>query len=136
LRARGRQYQIREYLAEQKRAEEQLRANDQRKDEFLAILAHELRNPLAPISNGLQILNFAYRDDAQTLDVRQVMERQLGSMRRLVDDLLEVSRVTRGQMELRFEQAELATIVRSAVEVSQPLIAAAQHRLEIVLPEE
>src|SRR5690606_3728183 len=98
--------------------------------------AHELRNPLAPISNGLQILNFAYRDDAQTLDVRQVMERQLGSMRRLVDDLLEVSRVTRGQMELRFEQAELATIVRSAVEVSQPLIAAAQHRLEIVLPEE
>jgi len=135
LRARSRQYQIREHLAQQKLAQEQLRANDQRKDEFLAILAHELRNPLAPISNALHILNHRYRDHADTAPARQVMERQISSMKRLVDDLLEVSRVTRGQLELRLEHADLATIVKSAIEVSQPLIAAARHRLDVKLPE-
>jgi signal transduction histidine kinase/CheY-like chemotaxis protein len=135
LRARKRQYQIREHLAEQRQSEEQLRANDQRKDEFLAILAHELRNPLAPISNGLQILNLTYAEDTETAPVREIMERQVNNMRRLVDDLLEVSRVTRGQLELRVEQAELAKIVQSAIDVSAPLIAASQHRLEVVLPE-
>ncbi|MEY4640919.1 MAG: hypothetical protein RLZZ227_913 [Pseudomonadota bacterium] len=136
LRARHRQYQIREYLAEQRKSEEQLRANDQRKDEFLAILAHELRNPLAPISNGLQILNMHYRDHAETAPVREAMERQLGSMKRLVDDLLEVSRVTRGQMELHIEYAELATIINAAIDLSRPLINASQHHLEVRLPEQ
>ncbi|HEY0962906.1 MAG TPA: ATP-binding protein [Pseudomonadales bacterium] len=136
LRARKRQYQIREYIAGQQLAEEQLRANDRRKDEFLAILAHELRNPLAPISNGLHILNLAYGDHAETRAVRQVMERQLASMKRLVDDLLEVSRVTRGKLELRIENVDLAAIVRAAIDVSQPVISAAQHRLEVELPEQ
>jgi signal transduction histidine kinase/CheY-like chemotaxis protein len=135
LRARNRQYQIREHLADQKLTHEQLRANDRRKDEFLAILAHELRNPLAPLTNALHILNRKYEDHPETAHVRQVMERQLSSMKRLVDDLLEVSRVTRGRLEMRFEHVDLATIVKSAVEVSEPLIAAARHRLEVVLPE-
>jgi two-component system, sensor histidine kinase len=135
LRARLRQYQIREYLADQKQTHELLRANDQRKDEFLAMLAHELRNPLAPITNALHILNRKYQDHEDTAPVRQVMERQLGSMKRLVDDLLEVSRVTRGRLDMRFEHAELATIVTSAVEVSQPLIAEARHRLDVITPE-
>jgi len=134
LRARDRQYQIRDHLIEQQRSAAQLRANDQRKDEFLAILAHELRNPLAPISNGLQILNLAYEKDIETAAVRQMMARQLANMKRLVDDLLEVSRVTRGELELRLERAELSAIIKSAIEASQPLITASRHCLEVALP--
>jgi two-component system, sensor histidine kinase len=134
LRARHRQYQIREHLAEHARAEAKLRTNDQRKDEFLAILAHELRNPLAPISNALHILNLSANANAETAVIGQMMERQIGNMKRLVDDLLEVSRVTRGELELRLERAELSTIINTAIEASQPLIAASQHQLDISLP--
>lgn len=134
LRARNRQYQIRELLAENEKSEAELRANDKRKDEFLAILAHELRNPMAPISNGLQILNLSFDDNPETAAIGEMMQRQIENMRRLVDDLLEVSRVTRGELELRVEPVELTTIINSAIESSQPLLAASQHRLNISLP--
>lgn len=136
LRARHRQYQIREHLAEHASSEAKLRANDQRKDEFLAILAHELRNPLAPISNALNILNLASKGDAETVAIGQMMERQVGNMKRLVDDLLEVSRVTRGELELRLERTELSTIINTAIEASRPLIATARHQLNISLPQQ
>lgn len=134
LRARNRQYQIRLLLADNERSEAELRANDKRKDEFLAILAHELRNPMAPISNGLQILKFAVPENSEVAALGKMMQRQIDTMKRLVDDLLEVSRVTRGKLELRMETAELSTIVDDAVEASQSLIAGSNHRLQISLP--
>jgi signal transduction histidine kinase/CheY-like chemotaxis protein len=134
LRARVRQYQIRSHLAARAEAEATLKANDQRKDEFLAILAHELRNPLAPIFSGLQILNLTASDDPETVTMGQMIERQLANLARLVDDLLEVSRVTRGELELRLERAELSSIVGAAIEISRPLIASCNHKLDVALP--
>ena len=120
----------------QKRTEEALREADRRKDEFLAMLAHELRNPLAPIRNSLHILQLAGQHDAGVDRVRAMMERQVDQMVRLVDDLMEVSRITRGKIELRKERVDLGTIVRSAIETSQPLIDAASHQLIVSLPTE
>ena len=134
LRARQRQYQIREYLGERERAATALREADRRKDEFLAILAHELRNPLAPIRNSLHILRLSGATDPEIARVGEMMERQVNHMVRLVDDLLEVSRITRGKIELRKESVDMATIVRNAVEACRPLIDAAGHRLSIDLP--
>lgn len=123
-------------ITELKRAEEALKDADRRKDEFLATLAHELRNPLAPIRNSLQILKMP-RVDAQTIErSREMMERQLHHLVRLVDDLLDVSRVMRGKIELRKERIELATIVARAVETVQPMIAAQRHHLKIEIPAE
>jgi signal transduction histidine kinase/CheY-like chemotaxis protein len=136
LRARRRQYQIREHLAERERAEEELRANDRRKDEFLAVLAHELRNPLAPIRNSLHILQLSRHTDPAAVRVAQMMERQVNHMVRLVDDLMEVSRITRGKIELRKVPVEAAAVVRSAVETSRPLLDAAGHELVLSLPPE
>lgn len=136
LRARQRQYQIREHLRERMRGEAALRDADRRKDEFLAILAHELRNPLAPIRNSLHILRLTARDDPAVERVGDMLERQVNHMVRLVDDLLEVSRITRGKIELRKESIEVAAIVRSAVETSRPLIDAAGHQLAVTLPSE
>ncbi len=113
-----------------------LRETDRRKDEFLATLAHELRNPLAPIRNSLQILKMP-RLDAATLErSREMMERQVHQLVRLVDDLLDVSRVMRGKIELRKERVELATVVARAVETVQPLIEAQGHELTVSLPPE
>jgi len=136
LRARSRQYQSRDHLARQATTEERLRQNDRRKDEFLAILAHELRNPLAPITNGLALLQLNRNADPRIETVGAMMQRQLAHLTRLVDDLLEVSRVTRGDVELRLEQVELGAVIRSAVEASQPLISARGHRLAWTLPPE
>jgi signal transduction histidine kinase/CheY-like chemotaxis protein len=136
LRARSRQYQLRDYLGERAKAEENLRINDRRKDEFLAILAHELRNPLAPISNALHILKLTHSDNPRTVAVGQMMERQVGNLKRLVNDLLEVSRVTRGQVTLQRERVELSSTVRTAVEASQPLIEASGHRFDWIPAEE
>jgi signal transduction histidine kinase/DNA-binding response OmpR family regulator len=108
---------------------------DRHKDEFLATLAHELRNPLAPIRNSLHMLHLA---DART-DVgklHETMERQVNHMVRLVDDLLEVSRITRGKIDLRKEVVDLASVVRSAVETSKPYLDAAKHVLTVSIPEE
>src|SRR5581483_1011169 len=136
LRARSRQYQTRQHLAQRAEAEAKLRADDRRKDEFLAILAHELRNPLAPISNGLQLLRLDRNADAQTARLGEMMERQVANLKRLVDELLEVSRVTRGVVDLRCEQVELSALIRAATEASQPLLNARGHRLELDLPAE
>ncbi|HEV8148542.1 MAG TPA: histidine kinase dimerization/phospho-acceptor domain-containing protein, partial [Gemmatimonadales bacterium] len=100
LRARERQYQIRAHLLELARAERSLKDADRRKDEFLAILAHELRNPLAPIRNSLEILHLTNVDNPANQKVREVIERQVNHMVRLVDDLMEISRITRGKIEL------------------------------------
>ena len=113
-----------------------LREADRRKDEFLATLAHELRNPLAPIRNSLQILKMP-RVDAETVErSRNMMERQVQHLVRLVDDLLDVSRVMRGKIELRRERVELATIVARAVETVQPLVDSQAHELSVRLPRE
>ena len=119
-----------------RKAEQGLREADRRKDEFLATLAHELRNPLAPIRNGLQILRLAGDDPVATSQVREMLERQVNHLVRLVDDLMEVARVTRGRIELRRETIDLAAMLRSAVETSRPLIESARHELTVELPEE
>jgi PAS domain S-box-containing protein len=119
-----------------KQVERELRELDQRKNEFLATLAHELRNPLAPLRNGLEVLRLA-GSNAQTAEkARTMMERQLGQMVRLVDDLLDVSRVSRGKIELRREDVELATVLRNAIETSQPLINERRHELRTSVPAE
>jgi PAS domain S-box-containing protein len=111
-----------------------LRETDRRKDEFLATLAHELRNPLAPIRNALQILKMPRVDAEAAERSREMMERQVHHLVRLVDDLLDVSRVMRGKIELRKEHVELASIVARAVETVQPLIDTQGHRLTVQLP--
>jgi PAS domain S-box-containing protein len=123
-------------ITDQRGAEEALKEADRRKNEFLATLAHELRNPLAPIRNSLHILRLAGSDSGAAERVHEMMERQVNHMIRLVDDLLEVSRISRGKIELRKEPVELAAVVRSAVETSKPLIDAARHQLAISLPAE
>ena len=120
-------------ITERRRAEEALREADRRKDEFLAMLAHELRNPLAPIRNALHLLRISGAGPVAA-EARDVMERQLTQLIRLVDDLLEVSRISRGKIELRRAAVDLAGVVASAVETSRPAIDAARHRLEIRLP--
>lgn len=119
-----------------KQVEDELREADRRKDEFLATLAHELRNPLAPIRNSLQILKMARIDEETVQQTRDMMDRQVHHLVRLVDDLLDVSRVMRGKIELRKEGIELATIVARAVETIQPLIEVQGHRLELALSPE
>jgi signal transduction histidine kinase/ActR/RegA family two-component response regulator len=123
-------------ITARKRAEDLLREADRRKDEFLAILAHELRNPLAPIRNSLHILRLTSPRDPTAERVGEMMERQVNHMVRLVDDLMEVSRITRGKIELRKEPLDLEAVVRSAVETSRPAIEAAGHELTLSLPPE
>jgi PAS domain S-box-containing protein len=120
-------------VTERRRAEEALREADRRKDEFLAMLAHELRNPLAPIRNALHLLRVSGAGPVAA-EARDVMERQLTQLIRLVDDLLEVSRISRGKIELRRAPVDLAGVVASAVETSRPIIDGARHHLEIRLP--
>lgn len=135
-RARQRQYEIRAHLEERKRTEQALRDADRRKDEFLAVLAHELRNPLAPLRNSLEILRLSGVRDATLRRATEMMERQVNVMVRLVDDLLEVSRITRDKLELRREPVEMATVIASVVETGRPLVDAAQLRLMLRLPAE
>jgi PAS domain S-box-containing protein len=120
---------------EQHLIREELRAAAKRKDEFLATLAHELRNPLAPIRTGLEILKRDPASDAAK-QAREMMDRQLLHMVHLVDDLLDVSRITRGKLELRRAEVTLESIVQVAVEGSNPAIDAAHHRLTTRLPRE
>jgi len=117
-------------------AEQALREADRKKDEFLATLAHELRNPLAPIRNGLQVIKLAGNDAAAVELSRSMMERQLEQMVRLVDDLMDVSRISRGKIELRRQRVQLTAVVGSAVEASRPLIEQMRHKLTITLPKD
>ncbi len=111
----------------------QMRAEDRRKDEFLATLAHELRNPLAPIRTGLSLLRVT--TDPEALEkTRRVMERQLGHMVRLIDDLLDLSRVTRGRLQLEMDRLDLQSIVGTAIETSRPLLEKAGVQLDVRLP--
>ncbi len=122
-------------LKETRQQAQALRETDRRKDEFLAILAHELRNPLAPISNSVSIL----ASDKLPVKVRdealQMMERQVKQMVRLVDDLMDVSRITRGKIELKTDTVDLAEVLRCAVEISKPHIDQFGHKLTLNLPE-
>ena len=122
-------------LRETRHQAEALRESDRRKDEFLAILAHELRNPLAPISNSVSIL----ASDKLPVKVRdealQMMDRQVKQMVRLVDDLMDVSRITRGKIELKTEPVDLGEILRCAVEISKPHMDQFGHKLSLNLPQ-
>ncbi len=119
-----------------KEAERALREADERKDEFLATLAHELRNPLAPLRSGLELLRASRGDPASAALAVGAMERQLGHLVRLVDDLLDVARISRGKVELKRERVDVGTVVDHAVEVSRPLLDAAGHALSVRLPAE
>ncbi|MGZ8338697.1 MAG: ATP-binding protein [Telluria sp.] len=116
---------------ERVRAAEALREADRRKTEFLAILAHELRNPLAPVRNGLQVMRMAEGDLPTVRKVRDMMERQVTQMIHLVDDLLDISRITRGRLELKPERVELSSVVASAVETVMPQVEAGGHMLTV-----
>ena len=111
-----------------------LRAAVQMRDHFLAVLSHELRNPLAALSSGLQLLKLAGGEPIAAERSRAMMERQLNQMVRLVHDLLDVSRITTGKLEFRKERVELASVVRNAVEASRPLIDDSGHELTVTLP--
>ncbi|MGB6448432.1 MAG: hybrid sensor histidine kinase/response regulator, partial [Xanthobacteraceae bacterium] len=130
-------YRQRQQIAEQRDAlrayAEALKAADRRKDEFLATLAHELRNPLAPLRHGLDILR-RRADGDDVSNIRDVMDRQLIHLVRLIDDLLDVSRFTQGKIALRKEKIQVADAVRAGVEASQPLIDSAGHSLAVEMP--
>src|SRR4029078_12231447 len=117
-----------------RQTEQLLRDADRRKDEFLATLAHELRNPLAPIRTGLEVLKASHDNPAVTAQVRPVMERQVQQLVRLIDDLLDISRITKGKLRLRQGEVELADVVRDAIDAVRPAIAEARHELAIALP--
>ena len=123
-----------ENVTERKRAEESLKEASQRKDEFLAVLAHELRNPLAPIRHALHIMRLTGGNGQLLRSASEMMERQIGHMVRLVDDLLDVSRISRGKIELRKEEIELAAVIEQAVEAASPNIAHMGHQLTVTLP--
>ena len=132
-------YQQRQQIAAQrdelKSYAEALTEADRRKDEFLATLAHELRNPLAPIRNGLDILRTS-PSAPNAEEIRDVMDRQLSHLVRLVDDLLDVSRVSQGKIELRKARVALSDIIKSAVDASNPLIVAGRHALKLDMPDD
>ncbi len=120
-------------MTDRKQAEEGMQQADKRKDEFLATLAHELRNPLAPIRNGLELLKLT-TDPLKWEQARGMMERQLDHMVRLVDDLLDISRITQNRLELRRSPVEFSTLVQNAIEIARPLIEANGHTLSVSTP--
>ncbi len=109
---------------------------DQRKNEFIAMLAHELRNPLAPIRNALHLLQYADSDPTRAAWARDIIHRQLRQLVRLVDDLLDLSRITRGKIELKIEAVDVAEVVAAAVETAKPAVDALGHTLTLTLPSE
>ena len=121
-------------ITQRRMAEEALREADRRKDIFIATLSHELRNPLAPLSNGLQLLRMEKGIPPGVASVQGMMERQIRQMARLIDDLLDVSRITTGRLQLRRTRAELGLIVNDAVEASKPHIDAREQKLDVSLP--
>lgn len=121
-------------ISERLQFERALRESGRRKDDFLATLAHELRNPLAPLRNGLEVMR---RKNPRTMDkARALMERQLTQLTHLVDDLMDVSRITRGKVALRLASTNLAAVIRDAVETTRPRMDTAGHTLRVALPDE
>jgi PAS domain S-box-containing protein len=114
----------------------ELRAADRKKDDFIALLAHELRNPLAPLRNGLHVMRLASPDSPAVTKARAIMERQLSHMVRLIDDLLDVSRISLNKLQLRRSRVSLSDVVSSAVETARPSVDSAEHHLEVSLPAE
>jgi PAS domain S-box-containing protein len=119
-----------------KAEEEALKNADRRKDEFLATLAHELRNPLAPIRNSLEIMKLAQADAEVATKARDMIDRQVSHMERLIDDLLDVSRITRNRLELRRQRIDLQSVIHQAVEASRPLAERLGHEIRVNLPSE
>ncbi len=128
---------LRRMLEEQSKAQTVMLADaSRRKDEFLALLAHELRNPLAPLSSALHLLQLPNISEKSEAEVYAIMERQINQLVHIVDDLLDMARSTTQTIELRLEKAHLADIVQGAVETSKPLLDAAGHKLTVLLPGE
>jgi PAS domain S-box-containing protein len=121
-------------ITAQREVEEALKEADRRKDEFLAMLAHELRNPLAPIRTALEVLNIAGADAVKARQMRDMIERQVTHMARLIDDLLDVSRIARGKVQLRMERCDLVAIVRDVAEDYRPILSASGLILAVDLP--
>lgn len=121
-------------LAERRQIEDALKAVDRRKNEFLAMLGHELRNPLAPIKNAAQIMKRMNVSDPKLQMVQQVIDRQTDHLARLVDDLLDISRIERGKIAIRKEVVDLIAVVDQSLEVSRPLIQSRQHELIVSVP--
>ncbi|TFZ06201.1 response regulator [Ramlibacter henchirensis] len=117
-------------------AEQAMRVADRRKDEFMAVLAHELRNPLAPIRNAVHVLKVCRDDDARSAWARSIIERQVDQMSRLLEDLLDVTRIARGKLEVRRERVDLNESLERAIETSRPILDAHGHRFHAQLPQE
>jgi PAS domain S-box-containing protein len=122
-------------ISERKYAEQLLRESDRRKDEFLATLAHELRNPLAPISNALQVWSRLETKPEQARAVREMMERQVWQLKRLIDDLLDVSRISKGKIRIQKERLDITNTIRVAIETARPHIDQLEHSLCVDLPD-
>ena len=122
-------------IAQRMRAQEALQAADRRKDDFLAMLSHELRNPLAAIQGAIELMQLKKIDDEQLIWARDVLTRQNKHLSRLIDDLLDVSRITRGKLTLHTEPVELREVVQHAVETVRPLMESRRHNLTLRLPE-
>ncbi|MBV8804980.1 MAG: PAS domain-containing protein, partial [Sinobacteraceae bacterium] len=119
---------------ERARSEYEVRQANRRKDEFLATLAHELRNPLAPMRSAAQLLRMPGIGEAKARSAREIIERQIQHMVRLIDDLMDVSRITLGQVNLRYERVNLGAVITDALDASRPLIEAGGHSLDVHLP--
>jgi signal transduction histidine kinase len=125
---------LKQETEERRQAEVALRLADQRKDEFLATLAHELRNPLAPMVNSMELLDLPAADQVTTRRAQGIVRRQLKQMVRLVDDLLDVSSITSGKLVIRKQTVELSTIVKNAVDTARPVLDERKQTLDIDLP--
>jgi signal transduction histidine kinase len=136
LRARGRQYQMRSQLEQIRATNADLEEATHAKDEFLATLSHELRNPLSALTAAVRVLDRAEDKPAMAALAREIVGRQTEQMARLLDDLLDVARITRRRLEIRKTHTEVTEVIKAAIETAQPLIKAKSHALEVVLPRE
>jgi signal transduction histidine kinase len=135
LRGRRRQYDLRDQIEAQRQAEEALRLDHRRKDEFLATLAHELRNPLAPLRTALQVLDRPQLEEATARRMHRMMGRQVDQLVKLIDDLLDISRVTTGKLTLQRERVDLRAVVDAAVETAQHAVEMNRHVLHVSMPD-
>jgi two-component system CheB/CheR fusion protein len=135
-RIEDRQRRLEQEIAERRKAVEQLREADRRKDEFLAMLAHELRNPLAPLSNALQLSALVENNAAEMKDLRGMMKRQVDQMTRLIDDLLDVSRINRGKISLRKKPVDLLAILTETIDSHKSVAESGGLRLDVTFPVE